>query len=260
MDWIRVSCEYPRHRKTLRLVRWLGEVAITYPIRLWLWAGEQSPDGSLRDLEAEELAMICGHSGDAQELLEAMLETGFVERRDDALWIRSWQEHNGVLFERQQRNSERMREARAQHVHSTSDATKTSVNVRLRSGSTEESQEESPTPRTRESAAPAPIQIPPPLDVDEFRQAWRDWAAYRRENRLKTWTVMTQRTKLDQLAAIGADRAVEAIRHSIANGYQGIFEPKGGPPRATAPRRAIEASSSDDRRRRLAALSAKDVA
>lgn len=112
MNWIRLSSEYPRHRKVLRLVCKLGELAELYPIRLWLWAVEHSLHGHLKDIEPAELARIVGHAGDAQELWEAMLSCGFLERDGDGLRIRSWHEHQGILIDRSRRNTERMRAVR----------------------------------------------------------------------------------------------------------------------------------------------------
>lgn len=115
LNWIRLQSEYFRHRKTLRLVRRLGEVAALYPIRLWTWAVEQSIGGSLRDIDPEELAMICGFSGDPAELWSTMTECGFIESEAGESRIRSWDEHQGMLAARAERNAERMRGARAKH-------------------------------------------------------------------------------------------------------------------------------------------------
>lgn len=113
MNWIRLQSEYFRHRKTLRLARRLGESAPQYPIRLWLWAVEQSPDGSLRDISPEELAVICAAKVDPAELWAAMVDCGFVEIIDGEAWIRSWYEHQGKLIERAERNADRMQRARS---------------------------------------------------------------------------------------------------------------------------------------------------
>lgn len=113
LNWIRLQSEYFRHRKTLRLVRRLGEIAALYPLRLWTWAVEQSPDGSLRDIDAGELAVICGFSGEPSALWDAMLECGFIQTNEGQTVIRSWSEHQGKLIERAERNAVRMREARS---------------------------------------------------------------------------------------------------------------------------------------------------
>ena len=69
--------------------------------------------------------------------------------------------------------------------------------------------------------------IPPELDAQNFHDAWDRWHAYRREAKLKSWVASTRKIKLKQLAKLGSDHAITAIDHSIANGYQGIFEPGG---------------------------------
>lgn len=65
------------------------------------------------------------------------------------------------------------------------------------------------------------------------KEAWTDWIAYRRERKLSTTekTASAQLKKLTKLAAKGHAPA-QIIEDSIANGWQGLFEPKGA---ATAP-------------------------
>lgn len=75
------------------------------------------------------------------------------------------------------------------------------------------------------------VPFPANLDTPAFRAAWDEWTAYRRERKLSPWKPRTVKAKLAELSAWGAERAVAAIQSSIANGYQGIFEPKGGPHR-----------------------------
>jgi hypothetical protein len=67
-----------------------------------------------------------------------------------------------------------------------------------------------------------PIEFPPALDCDEFRSAWSDWLADRQERRFKPYSTRGQAGQLKRLESIGVERAVAAIRHSIANGFQGI--------------------------------------
>jgi hypothetical protein len=74
---------------------------------------------------------------------------------------------------------------------------------------------------------PAPTSFPPSLDTLAFQSAWADWLAYRRENKLPTWKVRTLTAKLAELAAWGEPTAIVSIRQSIANGWHGLFEPKG---------------------------------
>lgn len=67
--------------------------------------------------------------------------------------------------------------------------------------------------------------IPAELETPEFQAAWSDWKAHRAEIR-KPLTPTCLKQQLAKLAAMGTTRAVIAIKHSIANGWTGLFEPK----------------------------------
>ena len=69
--------------------------------------------------------------------------------------------------------------------------------------------------------------LPEMLNTARFREAWAEWEKHRREIK-KRLTPMAIRKQFGQLVSMGEARAVEAINHSIAQGYQGIFEPKNG--------------------------------
>ena len=68
--------------------------------------------------------------------------------------------------------------------------------------------------------------VPTELDTPEARQALDQWREYRRESRKKL-TPIGERTLLKKWAAHGSARFVAAVNHSIANGWQGLFEPEG---------------------------------
>lgn len=73
---------------------------------------------------------------------------------------------------------------------------------------------------------PAPVSVPG-LDME----AWNRWEKYRREIK-KTIKPASVLAAQQQMAKLG-EKQSEAVSHSIANGYQGLFEPKGaGPPRS----------------------------
>lgn len=92
----------------------------------------------------------------------------------------------------------------------------------------------------------APLALPGVLDTPDFRQAWIDWFAYRQEAKLKAWKPATVKAKLAELVALGPNRATEAIRRSIANGWQGIF-PSNEPPKSASS--AVKVSKLDDKAR-----------
>ncbi|MCW5558035.1 MAG: hypothetical protein KIT22_09440 [Verrucomicrobiae bacterium] len=72
-----------------------------------------------------------------------------------------------------------------------------------------------------------PIEFPPELDTPAFREAWAGYEAYRKQRRSKPLLPVSATAKLAELAGWGESVALEAIRETISNGWQGIFRPKG---------------------------------
>jgi hypothetical protein len=70
------------------------------------------------------------------------------------------------------------------------------------------------------------IVYPLNLDTKEFAAAWESWVAYRLERKLATLKPMSVQAQLAKLALWGHAAAVESIRQSIEQSYQGLFEPK----------------------------------
>ena len=53
---------------------------------------------------------------------------------------------------------------------------------------------------------------------------WNNWEQHRIEIKKKL-TPTTKRQQLAKLAEMGEARAIAALKHSLAGGWQGIFEP-----------------------------------
>jgi len=71
---------------------------------------------------------------------------------------------------------------------------------------------------------------PTALDTPEFCAAWQEYEQYRQESNLRSLKPRSVQTQWARMASWGSDVAIEAIRRTIANGWQGIFPPldKGG--------------------------------
>lgn len=65
-----------------------------------------------------------------------------------------------------------------------------------------------------------------PFNSDQFSQAWNNWIEYRKEVKKPYKTKRGIQGVLKQLGEMGEERAIKAIYNSIAQEYQGIFEPK----------------------------------
>ena len=80
-----------------------------------------------------------------------------------------------------------------------------------------------PTPQGGRATMPEPA-----FDSPAFREAWSDWLGHRSEIK-HSLTPRAATEQMKKLAGWGEKRAIAAIRHSICNGWQGLFEEgKGG--------------------------------
>jgi hypothetical protein len=75
-------------------------------------------------------------------------------------------------------------------------------------------------------AAGGTASIPAELDTEEFRAAWGEWKAERAARKYKPYTARGEAQQLRALAEYGPAVAVEAIRESIRQTWQGLFPQK----------------------------------
>jgi hypothetical protein len=77
----------------------------------------------------------------------------------------------------------------------------------------------------RKSSIPKPIPIPKELQSPDFVTVWDQWIQHRQEIR-KPLTPTSTSQQLNKLVCWGPSRAIAALQHTIANGWQGIREPE----------------------------------
>lgn len=89
------------------------------------------------------------------------------------------------------------------------------------------------------------VPLPAALDCDEFRTAWSEWMEYRRTRKpkLSPYSEIGTKKQLKAMAEMGVARAIAAIDNSIAQNYQGIFEPKSHNGRAPTPPPKVDFSN-----------------
>lgn len=83
----------------------------------------------------------------------------------------------------------------------------------------------SPSPSISSHKPSPAAALPLGLQVDEFVSWWGKWLEHLRAKR-KAPSIHTQELQLGRLAEMGLERAIVALRHSMENGWQGIYEPK----------------------------------
>lgn len=121
MAWIELHQSLTTHKKTRRLARALGlgvpegiPQTIGHLCLFWLWCVDGTEDGSLADLEAQDVADAAGWTGDPEKFTEAMIAAGFLERGPDGMAIHDWYDYIGKLMEQREvaREKERLRKQR----------------------------------------------------------------------------------------------------------------------------------------------------
>jgi hypothetical protein len=93
---IRVNVLLRRHRKRRRLEKLIGPGAVGYLIDLWIATAVSRPDGVLSGWGPVDIAEEVDWTGDPEELIGALIESGFVDRREDGVVIvHDWMVHQG---------------------------------------------------------------------------------------------------------------------------------------------------------------------
>ena len=76
------------------------------------------------------------------------------------------------------------------------------------------------------AADAAGVEIPLCLQTPEFTEAWANWLQHRTEIKFPLKPTGAK-AALTELAKMGSDRAVAAIKHTIFKGWRGLREPEG---------------------------------
>lgn len=111
MAWLQSHQDIAGHPKTNKFRRKLGvnvheSVGILHYI--WYWAMDHAGDGDISHFSAEDIADGCQYQGNADELLEALESSGYIE--DNRLW--RWDEIGGKLLISREKSKERVYKAR----------------------------------------------------------------------------------------------------------------------------------------------------
>ena len=114
MAWIESHQEVGRHPKTKKLARLLSvslPAAVGHLHYFWWWALDFAQDGTLEKYDGYDLADAMQWDGDPDQLLEAMIEAGYIDDTEDGLMIHDWGEYAGKLLERRAKDRARKRAA-----------------------------------------------------------------------------------------------------------------------------------------------------
>jgi hypothetical protein len=203
----------PDHWKLRALKKASGrEDAIEWLIRLW---GNCQLRRSNRFDNAgpEIIAAICCYDGDPAQFLEWLLTFRIIERDANTLMVHGWNDYNAALIANWKNGAKGGRPKTS---------AKPKVNPKL-------------TPPPPNGKNGNFLQLPEDLrTAPGLQEAWSGWIEHRSEIHHKL-TPTAVREQIKEIRELGPDRAVAAIKHSIANGYQGLYEPHQKPTGSSKP-------------------------
>ena len=113
MAWIESHQQVGRHPKTKKLARLLGvslPTATGHLHYLWWWALDYAQDGDLSKFDAYDISDAMLWEGDENVLLDALIESEYIDETDEGLRLHDWMDYAGKLLERREKDRIRKRE------------------------------------------------------------------------------------------------------------------------------------------------------
>ena len=202
-DWIKMRCNLGTDPRVLRIADGLGlpELHVVGLLwRFWSWADQHTTSDAVSVTEALVDRITC--DGFALQLRSV----GWLEVNESGVRLPNFEEHNGQTAKQRALTGRRMKRYR---------------DARSVTSASPEKRREEKRVLIQEGAGEV---VPSAIDTPDFRAAWSDWKQHRREKR-KPVTPLSAKQALLELEAMGSERAVAAIRHSIGKGWVGIFPP-----------------------------------
>jgi hypothetical protein len=99
MQYLNIDVDFFNHPKTVRFCCELGgHRSEVLPVRLWAHTAKYHPeDCYLKGYSPAAIAKVLGWKEDAEKLVQALLNCGFLEQKKDGFIVHDFSEHNGHL-------------------------------------------------------------------------------------------------------------------------------------------------------------------
>lgn len=115
MSWIQshqALADHPKTRKLARILNTSKPTTIGHLHCFWWWAFDYAKDGDLSRFDSMDLAIAAEWDGDPDDLINALIKSGFVDQTEDGLAIHDWSEYGGKLHSQREADAERKRQRR----------------------------------------------------------------------------------------------------------------------------------------------------
>lgn len=202
-------------------------------VLVWWMADQHSVDGtmfgSFEDVD---------DAAESDGFAEAMESVGWLTRDGDQITFVDFGDHNGKTAKSRMADQKRTRDKRRSEPKNEG----VSEHLGQMSGSCpsikDHSTEQDITVQDNKTKRAAPAfdwddenDCPQSLNTPEVRSAYALWASYRKETRSPIWKPVTLRIKLRAFEGMTPQSFVDAVNHSIGNGYKGLFMDKSSVPK-----------------------------
>ena len=229
---IRLRLSFRNHPKTKKLRYKLGPEAVLSFIWLLMFTAESRPDGELDGLDAEDLALAGDWSGDPQELVDTLIQVGYLEAFEGGFRIHDWANNQPWAAGAEER-SEKARQAalarwekdtpktKKQQLRTKNNTTSNGSAMPLARSSNAPSPSPSPSPSPEPKHTGTAVELPPTIDAE----IWLEFEQHRREIHY-TLTPTAARRILIKLEKYLDEHQVdpnEAIALAIERGWRGVF-------------------------------------
>lgn len=227
-SWIKVEVITPDKPEIFQIAEILNidpDAVLGKLVRIWAWADQQTVDGNAGSVTKGVLDRIAFITGFA----DALIAVGWLAYDGNKLILPNFERHNGESSKKRALTNRRVA---AHRKNETQKVTLTALQKALPEEEEEEEEEVKDKippnpPRGKEPKKSYPY--PDQLNAE----AWDEWKAYRSEMRFKAYAP-TERsegaaiTELINLSGGNHTRQMQIVKQSMAKGWKGLFELKGG--------------------------------
>ncbi|MGL3061554.1 DNA replication domain protein [Klebsiella pneumoniae] len=225
-SWIKVEVITPDKPEIFQIAEILNidpDAVLGKLVRIWAWADQQTVDGNAGSVTKGVLDRIAFITGFA----DALIAVGWLAYDGNKLILPNFGRHNGESSKKRALTNRRVA------AHRKNETQKVTLAALQKALPEEEEEEEVKDkippnpPRGREPKKSYPY--PEQLNAE----AWDEWKAYRSEMRFKAYAP-TERsegaaiTELINLSGGNHTRQMQIVKQSMAKGWKGLFELKGG--------------------------------
>lgn len=199
---------------------------------MWLAVGKNCPRGDIGKFSNEEIAIMCDWEGDCDELVNALIDCGWLDVCSvERLVVHDWEEHcptyiKGNLHSRGQQIAiatcySEPQEAPQQAAIAPPSEHSTTYPILTYPNQTNSIQDEPKTKKSADAVGFDDVGFLSSHDTPDMRTAWDDWVRFRKRKR-KPISDSGAKETAAMLCKLPIRESIAAIRRTISKDWQGL--------------------------------------